>query len=94
MHGCISCILNDVPFIGVGVTEVKQDHESTVKDLMRSFNLMEFYFSPYQDTPEKLVELGLKIQNEQWDHLAIAKTRSEFQNTAKAFRSKIHSILR
>jgi polysaccharide pyruvyl transferase WcaK-like protein len=93
MHACISCILQDTPFIAVDFYGNPMDDDTKLKDLMRSFNLLDHYYNSQKDSPGKFSEILEKLVNEPWPVSEIAQKRLLFSNRSKEFTDKIKEIL-
>jgi hypothetical protein len=94
MHACISSILHDTPFIALDIYSNPMDDDTKVKDLMRSFNLLDYYFNIEKDTPEKLQGIIRNLFSKPWPVNEIARKRSLFQKHSKEFTEKIKGILK
>jgi hypothetical protein len=94
MHSCISCILHDTPFIAVDFYSNPMDGESKMKDLMQSFNLLDYYFDASKDSPEKLQVMVKSLFSKPWPVLEITQKRILFQNRSKEFTNKIQGLLK
>lgn len=93
MHPCICCILNDTPFVAIDARAHSKDRESKIKDLMRSFGLMDFYYDPRGDSLQKLQQICVDGINRFWPYEQVKKTRKLFKNRSSEFASKINKIL-
>jgi hypothetical protein len=94
MHACISCILNDTPFIGIDIGDDQMDYDTKLRDLMRSFDLLAYYYSDEKDSPEKLMEIIENLSSKPWQVGKIAQKRLLFRNRSREFTEKIKEILR
>jgi hypothetical protein len=94
MHTCISCILHDTPFIAVDFYGNSMDDDTKVKDLMRSFNLLDYYYSNEKDPSEKFQGIMENLLNKPWPAHEIAEKRILFNNRSKEFMYKIAAILK
>jgi hypothetical protein len=93
MHACISSILHDTPFIAMDIYSNPMDDDTKVKDLMRSFNLLDYYFNIGKDPPEKLPGTIEHLFSKPWPVNEIAQKRSLFQKRSREFTEKIKGIL-
>jgi hypothetical protein len=94
MHACISCILQDTPFIAVDFYSNPTDDDTKLKDLMRSFDLLDYHYQVGKDSPEKFHEIGENLISKPWPAKEIAQKRLLFQNRSKEFTEKIQGILK
>jgi hypothetical protein len=93
MHTCISCILHDTPFVAVDLYSNSMDDDTKVKDLMRSFNLLDYYYNVEKDTPEKFRAICEKILHTPWPVHEIAQKRVLFHERSREFVQKIKAVL-
>ena len=94
MHACISCILHDTPFAAVDFYSNPMDDNTKLKDLMRSFDLLEYHYQVGKDSPEKFHEMCENLISRPWQVNEIAQKRLLFQNRSKEFTDKIKKILK
>jgi len=93
MHACISCILQDTPFIAVDFYSNPTDDDTKLKDLMRSFDLLDYHYQVGKDSPDKFRRICENLISEPWPLKKIAQKRLLFQNRSKEFTEKIQGIL-
>jgi hypothetical protein len=93
MHTCISCISQDTAFIAVDIYSNPMDDDTKVKDLMRSFNLLDYYYNVEKDRPEKFRAICEKILHTPWPVHEIAQKRVLFNNRSREFVQKIKAVL-
>lgn len=93
MHGAIACILNNTPFVGLGFTVNHVSGDGTLKDLMRSFNLERFYYSPRSTTEKQLRNMCDAVIAGSWPFEETIKKRRLFQRRSKEFIAKIKNLL-
>lgn len=91
MHGCISSILNNIPFIALDSRTI--NGESKIKDLMRSFNLLDYYWDFNNDKPEKLINICKSILKKHWPSENIIKKRNLFKKRSESFVNKIKNVI-
>lgn len=94
MHACISCIVNDTPFVPVDLYSNPMDDDTKIKDLMQSFDLLDYYFNGQKDSPERFGKILEKLVNEPWPVSEITQKRLLFSNRSKEFTNKIKEILK
>lgn len=94
MHACISCILNDTPFIAVDLYSSPIDDETKLKALMRSFNLLDYYYNVEKDPSDKFQRICENLVNEPWPVREIAQKRLLFSNRSKEFTDKIKRVVK
>ncbi len=93
MHGAISCILNNTPFVGIAFTENRIDGDSTLKDLMRSFNLQDYYYSSMLESVERLKEICDFLIEDSWPSGLVNQKRVYFQCRSREFTAKIKQLI-
>ena len=94
MHPCIFSILNNTPFIAMDSFYINSmDDDTKVKDLMRSFNLLDYYYNVEKDSLEKFRAICEKMLDAPWPVDEIAQKRRLFQERSKEFTDKIKGIL-
>ena len=93
MHGAIACILNNTPFVGLGFYENQVSGNSKIKDLMQSFNLERFYYSPRSATGKQLRDMCDAVITGSWPSEETIKNRRLFQRRSKEFIAKIKNLL-
>jgi hypothetical protein len=93
MHTCISCILHDTPFVAVDFYSNSMDDDTKVKDLMRSFSLLDYYYNVEKDSSDKLRGSLENLFNKPWPVHEIAQKRILFNNRSRDFTDKIKKIL-
>jgi hypothetical protein len=94
MHTCISCILNNTPFIAVDFYSNSMDDETKLKDLMQSFDLLDYYYNDKKDPLEKFQSICDNLVDKPWPVSEIIQKRLLFQNRSKEFTDKIKKILK
>ncbi|MBI4699102.1 MAG: polysaccharide pyruvyl transferase family protein [Nitrospirae bacterium] len=94
MHACISCIVNNTPFIAVDFYSNPMDDDTKIRDLMQSFNLLAYYYNDQKDSPGKFSEILGKLASQPWPVTEVAQRRILFQNRSKEFTEKIQKILK
>jgi hypothetical protein len=94
MHTCISCILHDTPFVAVDFYDNSMDDDTKIKDLMRSFNLLDYYYSVEKDPFGKFQGIIENLLNNPWPVQEIEEKRILFNNRSKEFMCKITVILK
>jgi hypothetical protein len=94
MHACISCIVNDIPFVAVDFYGNPMDDDTKIKDLMQSFNLLDYYYNNQKDSPGKFSDILEKLVNETWPVSEIAQKRLLFSNRSTEFTDKIRMTLK
>ena len=93
MHACISCILQDTPFVAVDFYGNPMDDETKIRDLMRSFNLLDYYYNGKRDLRESFLGILEKLISKPWPDRDIAQKRLLFHNRSNEFTAKIREIL-
>jgi hypothetical protein len=93
MHACISCILQDTPFIAVDFYSNPMDDDSKLKDLMQSFGLLDYYYKADNSSVGEFQLICERLFNELWPVNEIAEKRRLFNNRSKEFTDKIKGIL-
>jgi hypothetical protein len=93
MHACIACILQNTPFIAVDFYSNPMDDDTKLKDLLRSFDLLNYHYQVGKDSPEKLHEISEKLISEPWPVAKIEQKRTLFQNRSREFTEKIQGML-
>lgn len=93
MHTSISCILQDTPFVAVDIYSNSMDDDTKIKDLMRSFDLLDYYYNVEKDPPEKFQEIIENLFNNPWPVHDTGEKKILFTNRSKEFTGKIRDLL-
>ncbi len=93
MHGAISCILNNTPFVAIAFTENRIDGDSTLKDLLYSFDLQDYYYSSKLESVERLKKICDFLIEDSWPSGLINQKRDFFQRRSREFTVKIKQII-
>jgi hypothetical protein len=93
MHACIYSILNNIPFVAVDIYSNPMDDETKVKDLMRSFNLLDYYYNAEKDPPEKFRVICENMIKKPWPVNEIAQKRLLFNSRSREFTDKIKGVI-
>ena len=93
MHPSIACIANGTPFFGIDVRTSSRDGESKMKDLMRSFNLMEFYYTNQVAFLKRIDQIFKDNILKEWPYSYIKEKRKIFTNQSKEFVNKIKLVI-
>ncbi len=94
MHTCISCILQNTPFIAVDFYNNSLDDDTKMKDLMRSFDLLDYHYQVGKDSAGKFHEICENLINNRWPVTEIVQKRHFFHNRSKEFTEKIRMTLK
>lgn len=92
MHGAIACILNKIPFLGIGYYENIITGDSTLLDLMTRMDLDDFYCSNKNISKKMLTEKFNKMIYH-WPFSSVLSNTAKFQKRLKEFNQKIKSII-
>lgn len=93
MHACISSILNNTPFVAVDFYNNSLDSDTKLKDLMRSFNLMDYYFNGSEGTADEFESICNNMINTQWPFGEVKDRLTQFRNRSNEFTEKIKGTL-
>ncbi|MCK4851750.1 MAG: polysaccharide pyruvyl transferase family protein, partial [Candidatus Omnitrophica bacterium] len=91
MHACISCILNNTPFIGIDRYKLKQG-DSKIEHLMRFFGIDRFYHNTEEGRPDTLQAVCGQVAEGNWPVDGIAEKRTELRKRSDEFASKMTKI--
>ncbi len=94
MHACISCIVNDIPFIAVDFYSNPMDDDTKLKDLMQSFNLPDYYYNSQEGSSRKFHRISEKLFNDPWPVSEIAEKLLLFSHRSREFTDKINRTLK
>ncbi len=93
MHPSIACIANGTPFFGIDLRNSSSDGESKMKDLMRSFDLLEFYYTTQAAFLKKIDQIFKDNILKEWPYSYIKEKRKIFTNQSNEFVNKIKLII-
>lgn len=88
MHACISSILNDTPFVAVDFYNNPMDDDTKLKHLMRSFNLLDYYFNGLE-AESKFENICENLASSSWPRSGVSEKCAQFQARAREFTEKI-----
>lgn len=73
MHACIFCLLNGTPFVALDINEIDGESDTKLTDLLRSFGVEDYCFSPANARPAEVWDMCLQIENVGWQWQAIER---------------------
>lgn len=94
MHACIACIHTGTPFAALDFYGNRVDDESKLKDLMRSFDLLDFYYAERTNSFARLAETCERMATAPWPVERVREIRESFRLRSEAFRDRMGGVCR
>jgi polysaccharide pyruvyl transferase WcaK-like protein len=93
MHACIFSILNNTPFVAVDFRRNPLNDESKIRDLLRSFDLMDSYYNVHLDPADRLQGICDRLMDHEWPSAEVTGKTAHFRQRSQDFGEKIKAIV-
>jgi hypothetical protein len=95
MHGCITCLINNTPFIAFDLRDKATiEGETKIKDLMTSFGLNNFYWGTNSNTSKEILEMCDNLITGTWPKEQVLFKLNIFKKQSNLFLSKIKDYVK
>ncbi|MEW5895889.1 MAG: polysaccharide pyruvyl transferase family protein [Candidatus Omnitrophota bacterium] len=91
-HGCISCLMGNVPFIGIDQYNSKSKN-TKIRSLLKTFDLEKNYFNEYLREGKSLKQICEALLEQPWPTDSISKKIDQLRNLSNVFAEKILNII-
>lgn len=93
MHGTIFCLQNQTPAVVLDINEPKEDPDTKILDLLRSFSLERFCLQKATATAKQLVAACDDALAEPWDWARIGTQAARHRRTCDIFLQRLKDLV-